>query len=35
MLNIIISKGSKQAIDNAKKYNVKLRVIGYAQELLK
>lgn len=24
-----ISKGSKQAIDNAKKYNVKLRVIGY------
>lgn len=30
-----VSKGSKQAIDNAKKYNVKLRVIGYVQELLK
>ena len=30
-----ISKGSKQAIDNAKKYDVKLRVIGYVPELLK
>lgn len=29
------SRGSKQAMDNAKKYNVKLRVIGYVQELLK
>lgn len=29
------SKGTKHTIENAKKYNVKLRVIGYVQELLK
>lgn len=30
-----ISKGSKHTIDNAKKYNVQLRIIGYVKELLR